>query len=86
VVLAVLLERFPPSRYARAFAATGFLGAYTTFSTFSVETDVLIKDGYAGMAVLYVGASLGVGLAVAWLGLMVGRRAAPAPAERSDVA
>jgi CrcB protein len=34
-VLAILLERFPPSRYARAFAATGFLGAYTTFSTFS---------------------------------------------------
>jgi CrcB protein len=84
VVLAVLLERFPPSRYARAFAATGFLGAYTTFSTFSVETDLLIKDGYAGTALLYVGASLGVGLAIALLGLLVGRRATPAPSPRSD--
>jgi CrcB protein len=79
VVLAILLERFPPSRYARAFAATGFLGAYTTFSTFSVETDVLIKDGHAVVAALYLAASLFVGLAVASLGLVVGRLAAPAP-------
>jgi CrcB protein len=79
VVLAFLLERFPPSRYARAFAATGFLGAYTTFSTFSVETDILIKDGHAAVAVLYVAASLFVGLVVASLGLLVGRQAAPAP-------
>ncbi len=47
-LLVLLLERFPPTRYARAFAGTGVLGAYTTFSTFSVETDVLIKDGHVG--------------------------------------
>ena len=73
VVLVVLIERFPPSRYARAFAGTGFLGAYTTFSTFSVEADLLIKDGHAVMAAGYVVASLVAGIAAAWLGVMVGR-------------
>src|SRR5947209_6117061 len=37
----LLLERFPPSRYARPFFAIGFLGAYTTYSTMSVETVLL---------------------------------------------
>ena len=73
VLLIVLIERFPPTRYARPFAGTGFLGAYTTFSTFSVEADLLVKDGHLGMAVVYVGASLVVGLAAAWLGIYFGR-------------
>ena len=63
----------PAVRYARAFAGTGFLGAYTTFSTFSVEADLLIKDGHAVTAAGYVVASLVAGIAAAWLGVMVGR-------------
>ena len=73
VVLVVLVERFPPSRYARAFVATGFIGAYTTYSTFAVETDVLVKDGHWGMAGLYVAASLAAGLAATWAGMRAGR-------------
>jgi protein CrcB len=34
LILALVLERFPPGRYLRPFLATGFLGAYTTYSTF----------------------------------------------------
>ena len=73
VLLVLLIERFPPTRYARAFAGTGFLGAYTTFSTFSVETDVLLKDGHAAVAAAYVVSSLALGITVAWLGVILGR-------------
>src|SRR5205085_11955756 len=68
VVLALVLERFPPSRYARAFAATGFLGAYTTYSTFAVETDLLVKDGHAGIAVAYVVVSFVAGFVAVFAG------------------
>jgi CrcB protein len=74
VLLALLIERYPPSLYARAFLGTGFLGAYTTFSTFAVETDLLVKDGHAGTAAAYVVASLAGGLAATALGLTLGRR------------
>jgi CrcB protein len=73
VVLALVLERFPPSRYARAFAATGFLGAYTTYSTFAVETDLLVKDGHAATTIAYVVTSLVVGCGAVWLGMWLAR-------------
>jgi len=73
VVLAILIERYPPSHYARAFVATGFLGAYTTYSTFAVETDLLIKDGHTSIALTYVCASVVVGLSAAWAGLGLAR-------------
>ncbi len=76
-LLVLLIERFPPTRYARAFAGTGVLGAYTTFSTFSVETDVLIKDGHVGIAIVYVVASLVAGITLAWLGIVLARRVHP---------
>lgn len=69
----LIAERFPPSRYLRPFLATGFLGAYTTYSTFAVETDVLVEDGHVAAALAYLAASLGAGLAAVWLGMGVAR-------------
>jgi CrcB protein len=69
----LLVERFPPARYGRAFVATGFLGGYTTFSTLAVETDVLVKDGHSALAAVYVAASLVAGIAVAGVGVRLGR-------------
>lgn len=74
--LAVVLERFPPTRYLRPFVATGFLGAYTTYSTFAVETDLLVKTGHVGVALAYVVASFAAGLTAAWIGALL-TRAAP---------
>jgi CrcB protein len=73
LVLTLLLERFAPNRYARPFLCVGVLGAWTTMSTFSVETDLLVRDGYAGAAVAYVVATVVVGLAAGWLGLLLAR-------------
>ena len=68
-VLVLIAERFPPSLYVRPFLATGVIGAYTTYSTFAVETDVLIKDGHIGVALAYLAASVVVGLGAVWLGM-----------------
>ena len=78
-VLAVVLERFPPTRFLRPFVATGFLGAYTTYSTFAVESDLLVKDGHAGIAVAYVVASLLAGFAAVWIGIWSARSLPLAP-------
>lgn len=73
LILALILERFPPTRYLRPFVATGFLGAYTTYSTFAVESDMLIKHGDVAVALVYTGASLLAGLIAVWAGLLAAR-------------
>jgi len=49
----------------------GFLGAFTTFSTLAVETDVYLRSGRAGTALVYVVVSIGVGVAAAAAGYKV---------------
>jgi CrcB protein len=73
VLLTLIIERWPPSRYLRPFAAIGFLGAYTTFSTYTVETDLLVKDGQTGVALAYVLSSLLLGLVAVYAGIVIGR-------------
>jgi fluoride exporter len=72
-MLIVLLERFPPTRYVRAFVATGVLGAFTTMSTYTVETVLLIKDGRAAIGVLYGLGSIVAGLFLAYAGIVAAR-------------
>jgi CrcB protein len=73
LILALVLERFPPTRYLRPFVATGFLGAFTTYSTFAVETDLLVKDGHLTVAVTYATATFLTGFAAAWCGILAAR-------------
>ena len=73
LLLALILERFPPTRYLRPFVATGFLGAYTTYSTFAVETDLLIKDGHTPIGLAYAAASLVGGFGAVWVGIWAAR-------------
>jgi CrcB protein len=61
----------PPT--ARLFVATGILGGYTTFSTFSLETTLLIERGQAGMALLYVLGSVLLGVAGLFAGMLAVR-------------
>lgn len=72
-LLVMMLERFPPSTYLRPFVATGFLGAFTTMSTFQVETVTLFKDGHLLTAIVYALGTLIAGLIAAYAGFVVGR-------------
>lgn len=57
---------------AKAVLGTGFLGAFTTFSTFQVDTLRLHRGGRTTLAWLYLIASTGAGLLAAWGGLALG--------------
>jgi fluoride exporter len=77
VLFTLIIERWPPSRYVRAFAVVGFLGAYTTFSTYTVEAVTLAKDHHSDIAGAYVLASVVVGLAAVYAGISIARVFAP---------
>lgn len=81
LLLVLVLERFPPSRYLRPFAATGILGAFTTMSTYEVETALLLKDGHAATGLLYGIGSLVAGLVLAYAGILAGRLTPPRRSE-----
>jgi len=52
---------------------TGFLGAFTTFSTWMVEATAGWRGGRRGSVILELGAALGAGVASAALGFVLGR-------------
>ena len=58
----------------RALVAVGFLGAFTTFSTFAAEAVALLEERRWGRAAGYVAASLALGLAAIAAGVWVGTR------------
>jgi fluoride exporter len=71
MLMVLLLELTSPHHLARPFLGIGLLGGYTTFSTFSVETERLLRAHRAGVALLYVTASaIGCMLAV-WIGTVL---------------
>jgi len=72
-LITLFAERLVPSPHLRAALTIGFLGAYTTFSTFAYETLRLGEDGAPARAVLYVVASVCLGVLAAWTGSALGR-------------
>jgi CrcB protein len=71
--LTLVTERFSGRPTTRLFVATGFLGAYTTFSTFGYETVRLLQDGDLLRALANVVASLTLGIAAVFLGIAAAR-------------
>lgn len=60
---------------ALRIVGVGFVGAYTTFSTWMLETRHAAVTGHRGRAVANVVVSLTAGLVAVWLGRVVGRAA-----------
>ena len=57
----------------RTLVTIGFLGAFTTFSTFSYETTKLLEDGQFVSVILNIAANVGLGLAATLLGTLLAR-------------
>jgi len=75
VVFILLLSRFDSQTgYLRAFLLIGFLGGFTTFSTFAVESLLLFEQGIMFKAVLNILLNLFCCLFAVWLGLALGRQ------------
>lgn len=70
-VLGAAATRWDP--VATTAVTVGFLGAFTTFSTFSAEAVALLRDGRGSAALTYVAASVALGLAGAAAGYVAAR-------------
>lgn len=66
-----LSEKFNVSPEWRLFLATGICGGFTTFSSFSLETMNMLKDGQYLYSFLYISSSVILGLIAVYLGMLL---------------
>ncbi|HUI74050.1 MAG TPA: fluoride efflux transporter CrcB [Candidatus Acidoferrum sp.] len=72
-ILTLLAEKTHWNANWRYLIPIGFLGAYTTFSSFEYETFRVVQDGNYSISFLYVGLSVLIGFLAVWLGVIAGR-------------
>jgi fluoride exporter len=77
VIIEWLALRGNASQDIRLFVATGILGGFTTFSTFSLDAAVLYERGQLGLALAYILVSVLVAIGGLFLGMHVVRMATP---------
>ena len=68
----VLIEKHGAPDWVRPLVIVGFLGAYTTFSTFSLDTLAMAERGAWLAAGAYIVGSVTASLAAVWLGVTLG--------------
>jgi CrcB protein len=73
-LLILFAEKFTISENLRLAIIVGFLGAYTTFSTFEFETFVLVREKQLTTAILYVALSFALGLIGVLSGVWLAKR------------
>jgi CrcB protein len=72
-VMQIALNSDIMSATTRVVITIGFLGAFTTFSTFSYETARFLAEGAWLSAILNIAMNVGIGLAATLLGGLLGR-------------
>ena len=72
--LARVARGWQVSETTQLAVTVGFLGAYTTFSTFMYESDALLRTGFTARAAIYVVLCLALGLLCVRLGVLAGER------------
>lgn len=73
VLIAIFAQYWQPSDTVRAFLVTGFLGAFTTFSTFSLDVSSLYGRGDLMMAGVYISLSVVGAVMALFLGMFLVR-------------
>jgi CrcB protein len=74
LLMTLLTERWQPHPNWRLLMVVGFLGGYTTFSSFEWETFSAVREGGFWIGLMNVVGSVAFGYAAVWLGVMLGRR------------
>lgn len=70
----VLVQKWSASQDIQTIVMTGFLGGFTTFSAFSLETINMLEQGASAKAVVYVFLQLSLCLSMCFLGLFLARQ------------
>ena len=73
LLMSLLTEKFMGNPQIRLFLVIGFLGAYTTFSTFEYETGSLVRDGEWSIALANVILSVIAGFVALKLGELIAK-------------
>lgn len=73
LLFAMTMERAILPAEIRGPVMIGFIGAYTTFSTYLLESWRLIEDGAWAMALANLGGSIAIGLVAVAAGMIIGR-------------
>ena len=73
VAFVLLVERNHIDLEWRNAINVGFIGAFTTFSTFSMDALGLLEQGQISLAIIYIVSSVVICILAAWLGLSMAR-------------
>jgi len=73
-LLILFTDKFPTNENLRLAMTVGFLGAFTTFSTFELEVFALIRERYFVMAFAYLFLSVLAGFIGVLAGVWLGKR------------
>lgn len=74
LLMILMIDKFQASIEMRSFMIVGFLGAFTTFSTFSFETYLYLQTGEINKALLNIAISVITCIFAVWIGIWTGKQ------------